>query len=90
MQCFIYKSLRKDELYLYLDKRDDFSAVPQVLLQNFGRLAFVMELELNQDRKLARESVDKVMAGIQAKGFFVQMPPQVMSLPLAATHRQLH
>jgi len=23
MQCFIYKSLFKNELYLYLDKKDD-------------------------------------------------------------------
>ena len=90
MQCFIYKSLRKDELYLYLDKRDNFSAVPEVLLQNFGRLAFVMEMELTPDSKLARENADKVMASIKTKGFFVQMPPQLISLPLAATYRQLH
>ncbi len=90
MQCFIYKSLRKDELYLYLDKRDNFSAVPEILLQNFGQLAFVMEMELTPDRKLARKNADKVIASIQAKGFFVQMPLLEISLPLAATHRQLH
>ena len=90
MQCFIYKSLRKEELYLYLDKRDNFSSVPEDLLQNFGRLAFVMEMELTPDRKLARENVDKVMASIQAKGFFVQMPPLVISLPLGSSYRQLH
>jgi uncharacterized protein YcgL (UPF0745 family) len=90
MQCFIYKSLRKAELYIYLDKRNDFSAVPEVLLQNFGRLAFVMEMELTPDRKLAREDTVKVIASIQAKGFFVQMPPLVISLPLAETNRQLH
>ena len=90
MQCFIYKSLRKDELYLYLDKRDNFSAVPEVLLQNFGRLAFVMEIMLTQDRKLARESAEQVMDSIQAKGFFVQMPPLEIASPLAASNRQLH
>jgi uncharacterized protein YcgL (UPF0745 family) len=90
MQCFIYKSLRKDGLYLYLDKRDNFSAVPDVLLQNFGRLAFVMEMDLTPDRKLARENAGKIIASIEAKGFFVQMPPLIISLPLAATHRQLH
>ena len=90
MQCFIYKSLRKDELYLYLDKRDNFSAVPDVLLKNFGRLAFVMEMELTPDRKLARERADKVMASIQAKGFFVQMPPVLMPLSFPEKARQLH
>ena len=89
MQCFIYKSLKKDELYLYLDKRDDFSAVPEALLQNFGRLVFVMELELSPQRKLAREDVDKVIDNIQSKGFFMQMPPPLISLP-QPHQRQLH
>ncbi len=75
MQCFIYKSLKKAELYLYLDKKDDFTAVPQALFDSFGQLAFVMELQLTPERKLARESADKVIASLQAKGFFVQMPP---------------
>lgn len=90
MQCFVYKSLKKDELYLYLDKKDDFSSVPEALLQSFGRLAFVMELNLSPERRLAREDVSKVIAGIQGKGFFIQMPPTVMPLPLAGSGRQLH
>lgn len=90
MQCFIYKSLKKEELYLYLDKRDDFSAVPEVLLQSFGQLVFVMELQLSPERKLAREDVSKVINNIQRKGFFVQMPPPLISLTQAVTSRQLH
>lgn len=90
MQCFIYKSLKKDELYLYLEKKDDFSSVPAPLLQSFGRLAFVMELELSPQRKLAREDAGKVIAGIRNKGFFVQMPPILISPPLAASNRHLH
>lgn len=90
MQCFIYKSLKKDELYLYLDKRDDFSSVPEALLQSFGRLAFVMELQLSPQRKLAKEDVSKVIACLQSKGFFVQMPPTLISPPLAASNRHLH
>lgn len=90
MQCFIYKSLKKQELYLYLDKRDDFSSVPEILLQNFGQLAFVMELQLTSQRKLAREDVCKVIESLRDKGFFVQMPPLVFSSPLSANSRRLH
>ena len=75
MQCFIYKSLKKAELYLYIGKKDDFSAVPQALFESFGQMAFVMELELEPERKLARENAEKVIASINSKGFFVQMPP---------------
>ncbi|WP_349431845.1 YcgL domain-containing protein [Methylomarinum sp. Ch1-1] len=90
MQCYIYKSLVKDELYLYLNKKDDFSDIPEALFKSFGRLQFVMELELTADRKLAREDVNKVMTSLSNKGFFVQMPPTVLPDALAVQNSKLH
>ncbi|MDD2758782.1 MAG: YcgL domain-containing protein [Methylomonas sp.] len=90
MLCFIYKSLKKDELYLYLDKRDDFSSVPEALYNSLGRLEFVMELQLSADRKLAREDVTRVMTSLETRGFFVQMPPLLTPPPLAVGYHQLH
>jgi uncharacterized protein YcgL (UPF0745 family) len=75
MQCFIYKSLKKEYLYLYITAKDDFSVVPAELLASFGTLAFVMSIELNAERKLAKEDSVKVMASLKEKGFFVQLPP---------------
>jgi uncharacterized protein YcgL (UPF0745 family) len=76
MQSFIYKSLKKDYLYLYLVNRDDFSKVPEELLNNFGKLEFVMELELTEDKKLAKENAKKVIESLNTRGFFIQLPPQ--------------
>ncbi|OAH96438.1 YcgL domain-containing protein [Methylomonas methanica] len=90
MQCFIYKSLKKDELYLYLDKKDDFSAVPEALFKSLGRLTFVMELQLTPERKLARENPEKVIASLQSKGFFVQLPPTLISAMPTSLDKQLH
>lgn len=90
MQCFIYKSLKKEELYIYIDKQDDFSAVPEALLQNMGKLLFVMELELSPERKLAREDASKVIQHIKEKGFFIQMPPTVMPLSPTIAKQHLH
>ena len=75
MFCYVYKSLKKDLLYLYVDKKDDFSRVPDELLKSFGELAFVLELELTPERKLAKEDSLQVLASLQEKGFFVQLPP---------------
>lgn len=83
MQCFIYKSLKKEHLYLYIDKKGDFSRVPELLFNSFGGMAFVMELELSPERKLAREDAGKVLASLKEKGFFVQMPPTEMPAPLS-------
>ena len=61
MLCFVYKSLKKDGLYLYLDKKENFSSLPEALLKHVGRMEFVMELELTAERKLARENSEKVL-----------------------------
>ena len=61
---------------MYLVNRDDFSKVPEELLNNFGKLEFVMEIELTEDKKLAKEEAKKVIERLNTKGFFIQLPPQ--------------
>lgn len=75
MQCYVYKSSNKDLLYLYLDRKDDFSHVPAALLTSFGTPILVLEFELTKERKLAREDHLKVLASLQAQGYFLQLPP---------------
>ena len=81
MIAYIYKSRRKDELYLYIAKKDDFSSVPQKLYDSMGKEpVFVMEVELSLERKLARENVETVMRNLEEQGFHVQIPPQIQNL----------
>lgn len=90
MQSYIYKSLKKNELYLYLTKKDDFSDIPEPLLSSFGKIEFVMELEITAERKLAREDNQKVILGLQEKGFFVQMPPVIIPNAIINKNTKLH
>lgn len=90
MQCFIYKSQKKEGLYIYLDKKDDFSKIPQPLINSVGHIEFVMELELTPKRQLAREDVNKVIQCLQNKGFFVQMPPTIVPEALLIKNSKLH
>ena len=57
MQCAIYKSPRKQDTYLYLAARDDFSCLPENLLKLLGKPVHVMDLELHPDRQLAQEDI---------------------------------
>lgn len=82
MLCFIYKSNKKDALYLYLDKQDDFSSVPEAILKSIGQPEYVMQLEITPERKLAREKSINVLKGIEENGFFIQMPPTVHPAPI--------
>ncbi len=73
--CSIYKSPRKREMYLYVDKREALSRVPEALLAAFGPPQHAFDLLLTPERKLAREDIDKVLANIEQQGFHLQMPP---------------
>lgn len=90
MLCFIYKSLKKNELYLYVNKKDDFSALPDDLCQSLGRLQFVMELQLSPERKLAREDAKEVIASLESRGFHIQMPPVMVPGASPTVYKQLH
>ncbi|MBL8300430.1 MAG: YcgL domain-containing protein [Rhodanobacteraceae bacterium] len=82
MQCFVYKSARRAETYIYLRERDAFELLPATLAATLGPLNFVIELSLSAKRKLAREDVDTVMANLRGPGFHLQLPPP----PLETTH----
>lgn len=73
--CWIYKSSKKDEMYLYLARQDDFEVVPSELMKRFGQAQLVMELELSPDKKLARENTQVVINNLLENGFHLQLPP---------------
>ncbi|CAM4340066.1 YcgL domain-containing protein [Vibrio agarivorans] len=79
MLCTIYKSTKKDGAYLYVAKRDDFSAVPDELMHMFGKPVLVMTLNI-ATRELALVDVNKVKESITEKGFFLQLPPPPKNL----------
>lgn len=75
MLCTIYKSSIKADTYLYIERRDDFSRVPDKLLETFGKPLFVMVLNVSGQKKLALADKDKVIDHLSKDGFYLQMPP---------------
>ncbi|WP_456373444.1 YcgL domain-containing protein [Thiolapillus sp.] len=75
--CWIYRSSKKDEMYLYLAEEDNFEAVPEPLMARFGKPVWVMFLDLDARRKLARADVENVMRQLQNEGYYLQMPPDL-------------
>ena len=76
--AWVYRSSRKAEMYIYLAAEEHFDAIPEALLHSFGRPLFVMQLELDEQRQLAREDVCKVIRNLHDKGFHLQMPPTLI------------
>jgi uncharacterized protein YcgL (UPF0745 family) len=73
--CGVYRSAKKDETYLYIDKSCGLEKVPEALLQLFGTPHLVMTMLLTEDRKLARVDTQKVLAALAEQGYYLQLPP---------------
>jgi uncharacterized protein YcgL (UPF0745 family) len=73
--CRIYRSSRREEMYLYVDRQRDLADVPDVLLRQFGTPVEVMTLLLTPEKKLARADGATVLEQIATQGFYLQMPP---------------
>jgi uncharacterized protein YcgL (UPF0745 family) len=87
MLCAVYKSVRKDSTYLYVERRDDFSKVPDALLQTFGTPVLVTLINLARREHLALADIDKVKQQLQSQGYYLQIPPPVDNL--LAEHKKL-
>lgn len=74
--CSVYRSPKKEGMYVYVRKHDGVDQLPETLLKQFGVPGHVMDLLLTPDKKLAQVNVRDVMAGIAAQGFYLQMPPR--------------
>lgn len=74
MQCYIYRCSRKPDMYIYLAEEDDFSKVPKEIFNSLGIITFAMKLELNKDKKLAKEDPVQVMKNLEENGFHLQLP----------------
>lgn len=73
--CSIYKSSKKDEMYLYVPKTDGLRKVPEVLMSMFGTPRHVSDMMLTPERKLARADIAQVLDKLAEQGFYLQMPP---------------
>ncbi len=78
LTCYIYRSDRKADTYLYLLEKDDFSGVPAELLKVFGQPEFSFQFELAKDRQLAKEESAEVLANLRQQGYHLQMADDLL------------
>ena len=78
MLCHIYRSSHKLDTYLYLQDKDDFSAIPPELLGVFGEPEFSFSFELTENRRLAKEDALEVLDNLQNQGYHLQLQDDVL------------
>ena len=73
--CSVFKSSKKREMYLYVDRKDGVNNLPEALQSIFGEPTHVLDMILTPSKKLARVDAGKVLEEIALNGFYLQMPP---------------
>jgi len=75
MRCYVYRSSRRADTYVYLPRQDDFTELPEGLRSALGRLEFALEFDLTPERRLAQKDPATVLANLESQGFHLQLPP---------------
>lgn len=78
MICQVYRSPRREGMYLYVERNSDFDKLPEALLATFGEPQAVMVLHLTPERRLARAKATDILDSIRAQGYYLQMPPAAL------------
>ncbi len=71
----IFRSPKKEGMYLFVDKKLGLERVPVELLELFGQPEHAMTLLITPEKKLARTDAQTVLDQIQVQGYYLQMPP---------------
>ncbi|WP_338363226.1 YcgL domain-containing protein [uncultured Pseudoalteromonas sp.] len=77
MLTAVYKSKKKADTFLFIEKRDDFSKVPEPLLAMFGQPIYVMIINLAKRDHLGGADLETVKEALADpdKGYYLQIPP---------------
>ncbi|WP_018984734.1 YcgL domain-containing protein [Salinimonas chungwhensis] len=80
MLCAVYKTNKKEGMYLYLPEKDNFDDVPDQLMHQFGKPELAMLLPLHKRETLGRVSKETLVNALNDKGYYLQMPPKETDL----------
>ena len=73
--CSVYKTAKRADTYLYVNRDDGLKRVPTALLERMEPLQHVMDMPWRADRDLARVRADVLRQALNEQGFFLQLPP---------------
>ena len=75
MLTAVYKSKKKADTFLFIEKRDDFSKVPEPLMAMFGQPQYVMIINLAKRTQLGVADLDTLKQSLSDQGYYLQIPP---------------
>ena len=77
MEVEVFKTARRPDTFLFLPGGLPYGEWPDGLEEVFMPAEKVLSLTLTAEQPLAAQSATRVMEEIVAKGYFLQLPPQL-------------
>jgi uncharacterized protein YcgL (UPF0745 family) len=71
----VFRSRRREDTYLIVDRAEGLARVPEPLLAHFGPAEPSFTFVLTPERRLARAEPGAVLEALEAQGFYLQLPP---------------
>lgn len=69
----VYKTKRREGLYLYINKLKGLESIPCELNALMGEPIHVVDFILTPERKLANADTEEVLSKITSQGYYLQM-----------------
>lgn len=90
IECAVYKSLKKDETYVFIPTITPLSDLPDELMKVLGQAEMVMTLNLTPDKRMARGNAAEIIKSINEQGFYLQLAenPQLNKNPLPSINER--
>ncbi|MCX7544813.1 YcgL domain-containing protein [Marinicella gelatinilytica] len=76
MKCTVYRSNKKTGAYVYCADGFHVSDLPDDLQKILGACEAVMNLDLDERKKLGSEDIQAVRENLKQQSYHLQMPPK--------------
>jgi uncharacterized protein len=77
MRCTVLCSDSKAYHYIYLAAGKEFDQLPAALQEQFPHPQEIMQLDLDQRKRLAHADIATVRKRLKEQGYYLQLPPEL-------------
>ncbi|MEM1142366.1 MAG: YcgL domain-containing protein [Pseudomonadota bacterium] len=75
--CDVYRTPKREGMYLFVRREEGLQRVPEALLARFGTPELALSFVLDKDRALANADPEAVRERLLGEGYYLQMPPPI-------------
>ncbi len=80
MLCSVYRSSKKEGLYVYVLEDAGLDHLPEPVMKQLGEPTLALTVDLSKRNSLGQENIAEVRDNLMSRGFHIQMPKDIEHL----------